>query len=88
MSTIPLEQRVCIVSKRSGSDAIGVLSYGSHGLIRTYAPDALDGRVGEHTTVSTFAELRLHLNAGRKCAVPVRLARRVFGWATEDFASE
>lgn len=79
-------QRVCIVSP-GYEGTVRTLTYGSRGLIRTYQPGALDPRCGEVVAVDSRETLLANLRDGKRCAVPVVLARGVFGWPAKDFSA-
>ncbi len=78
-------ERVCVLWL-DGEDIVS-LRYGN-GMIRTYLPDQIDGRVGESVAVADEEELWAALDVGHHCRVPVQLAMEAFSWDESEFARE
>jgi hypothetical protein len=72
---------VCVVS-RGRDDTIGVQVYDRdrRPRIRTYLPDAVDGRWAG-PVLTTAADVLTHLGQSEEpCSVPVKMAQQLFNW--------
>lgn len=80
MSKAKTAEKVCILWRNHPTqDTIYTLIYRPEGTVRTYAPNAIDGRVGEVEYVYSLQTVidALKRGDGAKIAVPVFLARRI-----------
>jgi len=85
-----LLDRVCVVWRNSERDTeLQTLIFRPERLVRTYEPDRIDGRCGTPPVVTDRDEalkrLRTAFGSTNSIAIPVRLARSLFGWKNNEF---